>query len=75
MFVAFYFPNNEGVVAALITGPGFDSESHLVDAYEVDAEVKSFDTERDATDWLAQYGLDDGDFKPVPGGLLHTNSL
>lgn len=75
MFVAFYFPHNEGVVAAIITGPGFDSGTNLTDLYEVDAEVQSFATLDDAKNWLAQYGLDEGDFDIVTGGLLHTNAL
>ncbi len=50
--VAFRHPHNEGVVAGIITGPGFDTGTELVGIYEVDAEIKSFENEADARAWL-----------------------
>lgn len=71
MIVAFFHPHNEGVVAGIITGPGFDSDTELVDTYEVDAQIRSFETEQDAKAWLtAQFGASPLNLKPVPGGLI-----
>lgn len=60
MIVALHFPHNEGVTIALVDGPGFDSTGHgLVDAYEVDASLKSFATEEEVEAWLAEEHGDD----------------
>lgn len=77
MIVAFHVPHNEGVQAGIITSPGFDSETSLVDLYEVDASIKSFDTLAEAQDWLKEvYENDDEDldFTEVPGGLVASKS-
>lgn len=71
MVVALYFPHNEGAVAALVTGPGFDSGSLLVDAYEVDASLNAFSTLEEAQAYLlSEHAVDIDDLKPVEGGLV-----
>lgn len=63
MIVAFYIPHNDGVEAGLITEAGFDSGTRLVDLYEVDGEIRSFETKEEAQEWLeARHSEDDGDF-------------
>lgn len=52
MIVAYFMPHNEGVESGVITEPGFDSEFTLVDLYEVDGSIKSFENEDDAQAWL-----------------------
>jgi hypothetical protein len=54
MIVAYYVPHNEGVESGIIDGPGFDSGFTLVDLYEVDASIRSFDTREEAEAWLAE---------------------
>ena len=50
--VAFYMPHNDGCEKGIIDGPGFDSGSLLVDMYEVDGAIKSFESREDAEAWL-----------------------
>lgn len=56
MIVAYFVPHNDGVEFGIITGPGFDTDISLVDLYEVDATIKSFDGDGtdlwEATTWL-----------------------
>lgn len=79
--VAFYHPHNEGLVAGVITGSGFETGSALVDTFEVDASIRSFGTEEEAITWLnEQYAFahDDEDggktlgeqLLPVLGGKM-----
>lgn len=73
MVVAFYIPHNEGIAAGVITGPDFDTGLNLVDLFEVDGTVKSFETEEEADDWLGEKFTDSGsiyDPQPVAGGVL-----
>jgi hypothetical protein len=77
MVVAMRVPHNDGLIQVIITAPGFDSETALVDLYEVDASVKAFPNREEAEDWLAaqgrdESGEDDLDWKTehVPGGVI-----
>lgn len=74
MFVILRFPHNEGCVTAVITGPEFDSGSLLVDAYEVDATLKSVATMAEVNLALADMdGVPSTEgFETVPGGLLYV---
>jgi hypothetical protein len=74
MIVAFKHPHNEGIVAGLITGPGFDTKGMLVDTYEVDASIRSFDSIEDAKAWLAEDDIDMASADEVPGGMLLMES-
>lgn len=70
--VAFHHPHNEGRVAGVITGPGFDTGTSLVDTFEVDASIKSFDTEEEAIAWLVERveDLTAEQLLPVVGGKM-----
>lgn len=71
MIVAFHHPHNEGSVAGLVTGPGFDAGTALVDTYEVDAQIRSFDTIQEAREWLSETcHVDPQLLSEVPGGFL-----
>jgi hypothetical protein len=50
--VAFFVPHNDGTEKGIIDGPGFHSGATLVDLYEVDAEIASFETREEAEAWL-----------------------
>jgi hypothetical protein len=62
--VAFDVPHNEGLEQGIITGPGFDSGTALVDLYEVDAQIKSFATVEEARDWLASLRAENDSHPP-----------
>ena len=71
MVVVFYHPHNEGTVFGLITGTGFDTGTALVDGYEVDATIKSFDTEDEAREYLIdEHDADLSMLESVAGGYL-----
>ena len=62
--VAYDVPHNEGREQGIIDGPGQSTETTLVDLYEVDAEIRSFGTRREAQEWLdkkADGEVDDDD--------------
>jgi hypothetical protein len=53
--VAYWVPHNahyNAVEYGVITRPGFDSELTLVDLYEVDAVIKSFESPEEAQAWI-----------------------
>lgn len=52
LVVAYHVPHNDGVESGVITESGFDSGTSLVDLYEVDATIRSFDSEDEACVWL-----------------------
>lgn len=52
MIVAYYMPHNDGVESGVLTEPGQSTGSTLVDLYEVDGEIRSFETEDEARAWL-----------------------
>lgn len=59
MIVVYWFPHGDGVEAGMITGSGFDSSATLVGLDECDAEIVSFDTEKQAWAWLTEHGVTD----------------
>lgn len=50
--VAYFIPHNDGVQGGIINDPGFDSGLSLVDLYEVDGSIESFDDHEQAEAWL-----------------------
>lgn len=76
--VAYCVPHNEGSEYGVITGAGFETQGEIVDLFEVDATIKSFDTVTEAEEWLKGKVEDvDQEFLPmdeVPGGLVGSVS-
>lgn len=70
MFVAVHFAHIEGRVAAIISGPAFDSNLLLVDTSGVDASLASFTTEEEAELFLQKEEVDLSQLTVVPGGRL-----
>ena len=54
MVVAYYMPHNEGVESGILDRPGQDTGLDLVDLYEVDGKIATFENERLAKEWLAE---------------------
>lgn len=54
MIVAFHIPHNEGIVYGIFTKPNLDTGLLLVDLYEVDGQIKTFENVDQARDWLAE---------------------
>jgi hypothetical protein len=52
MVVAYFFPHNEGVESGILDKPGQDTGLSLVDLYEVDGEIRTFDDRSEAVTWL-----------------------
>lgn len=52
MVVAYYMPHNDGVVAGIFTEPGQSTGGSLVDLYEVDGEIRTFEYVGEAQEWL-----------------------
>jgi hypothetical protein len=52
VIVAYYFPHNEGIESGILTEPGQDTGTKLVDLYEVDGQIKTFNTWVEANEWL-----------------------
>jgi hypothetical protein len=61
VIVAYYVPHNEGVEKGILDGPGQDTGHQLVDLYEVDGVIRSFDTRDEAEAWLARQDSDSDD--------------
>jgi len=55
MVVAFHVPHNEGVVYGIFTKPGLDTKLTLVDRYEVDGRMQTFENVDKALEWLTTY--------------------
>ena len=53
MVVAYYVPHNDGVESGILDKPGMDTGTDLVDLYEVDCVIKTFDTSEEARLWQA----------------------
>lgn len=53
MVVAYYIPHNEGVESGIFDKPGQDTGLDLVDLYEVDGMIKTFNNREQARLWLA----------------------
>lgn len=52
MIVAYFGTHSDGTVQGLLTEPGQDSGTDLVDLYEADISVAAFATEGEARGWL-----------------------
>lgn len=52
MIVAYYVPHNEGIETGIFTGAGQSTDDALVDLYEVDASIQSFDTLEEGRAWI-----------------------
>lgn len=70
MVVGFHFPHNEGVVYGIFDNAGQDTKLALVDLYEVDGKVETFETVKEAQQWLGSYAAvaAQGEVKP---GILY----
>src|ERR1700722_5278724 len=55
MVIAFHVPHNEGVVYGIFTKPGLDTKLTLVDLYEVDGRLQTFENFDQALEWLYSY--------------------
>jgi hypothetical protein len=53
VIVAYYMPHNDGVESGILDQPGQDTGTKLVDLYEVDGVIKTFDSRVAADEWLA----------------------
>lgn len=58
MIVAYYIPHNDGVEAGILTKSGQSTGLTLVDLYEVDGEIRSFETLEEADAWIRGHSLD-----------------
>ncbi len=56
MVVAYYMPHNDGVEKGILEKPGDNTGLTLVDLYEVDGEIRAFETWSEAMNWLADKG-------------------
>jgi hypothetical protein len=52
MVVAYYIPHNDGVEYGILTEPGQDTGTALVDLYEVDGAIRTFSDRVDAETWI-----------------------
>jgi hypothetical protein len=52
MIVAYYFPHNDGMEYGVLDKPGQDTGTSLVDLYEVDGAIRTFDDRPEAETWL-----------------------
>lgn len=65
MVVGFHFPHNEGVVYGIFTEADQDTNLLLVDLYEVDGRIRTFNEMTEAQQWLGQYeSVREGEVKP-----------
>lgn len=74
MVVAFHFPHNEGVVYGIFNNAGQDTKLALVDLYEVDGKIKTFEDLTDAQQWLLSYEAVAAQGEPQPG-ILYDLSM
>lgn len=66
MVVGFHFPHNEGVVYGIFDRAGETTNLSLVDLYEVDGQIQTFNDVNDARLWLV---------KDHGKGLVDTSEL
>lgn len=55
MIVAYHFPHNDGIEYGVLDAPGQDTGLNLVDLYEADGSIRTFETRADAEAWLRTY--------------------
>lgn len=66
MVVAYYMPHNDGTESGILDKPGQDTGLDLIDLYEVDGKIATFDNAEQARTWLAEkLSNQDG---PAPDG-------
>lgn len=68
LVVAFHVPHNDGTEIGIIDGPGFDTDTRLVDLYEVDGQIRSFATRQEAEAWLSSEVKGHPPLTPTTGG-------
>jgi hypothetical protein len=55
MVVAYWISHNDGVEKGILDGPGQKTpEFALIDLYEVDGVIRTFETREEAKGWLAK---------------------
>lgn len=52
MIVAYHFPHNDGIEYGILDKPYQDTGLTLVDLYEVDGQIRTFEHRYEAEDWL-----------------------
>jgi hypothetical protein len=52
MVVAYYMPHNDGIEQGILDKVGQDTGLDLVDLYEVDGVIKTFNSREEAQSWL-----------------------
>ena len=52
MIVAYFGTHVEGVESGILDAPGQDSQLSLIDLYEADITVRTFETREEADRWL-----------------------
>lgn len=71
MVVAYHIPHNEGIEYGIFTEPGNSTGLTLVDLYEVDGQIQTFETVEEAEMWLNEEHV-----RGVPGpGHVEPNKL
>lgn len=71
--VAIYVSHGDGQIAALITGPGFDSKVFFTDLYEVDMTAVAFADEEEGWAWLKiQIDTPPDSYTTVDGGYIYA---
>ena len=61
MIVAYHFSHNEGIEQGTIDAAGQTTGAQLVDMYEADGEIRTFDTKEQADAWLREQRDEDDD--------------
>jgi hypothetical protein len=54
--VAYYIPHNDGVESGIFDKAGQTTGLTLVDLYEVDGVIRSFDNRTEAQEWIDKKG-------------------
>jgi hypothetical protein len=65
MVVAYYFPHNDGTEYGIFDEPGESTNLTLVDIYEVDGVIRTFETVSEAETWLlGRHRVKETDIEP-----------
>jgi hypothetical protein len=54
LVVAYYMPHNDGVESGILDTPGQSTGTDLVDLYEVDGQIRTFENRAEAEEWLTK---------------------
>ena len=57
MVVAYYMPHNDGIEFGIFDKPGQTTGANLIDLYEVDGEIMTFNDMTEARQWLNGKGI------------------